>query len=281
MADVGEFSFDGYRLSYEVHGEGPRVTVLLHGLLLDANLNRGIAQALAGHDHRVVLLELLGHGRSDHPRHATVHRMDTYAEQVIALLDALELEEAVVGGTSLGANVALQAAVQAPERVRAMLVEMPVLEWAAPACGAVFIPMLLAVHFGRPLTDALASLARRLPRTGYGPIDSFVNAASMPPEEVAAILHGLLVGPTAPPVGARRRIEAPTLVIGHRRDYIHPFSDAENLVEQLPNARIVRARSPFELRTRPTRLTREIVGFLDEVWKPRVAQAVSAEPGSG
>src|SRR5689334_21436669 len=59
-----------YRLSYEVYGAGDRVLVWMHGLLLDANLSRGLARRLAAKGNRVVLLDLLGHGRSDKPRHA-------------------------------------------------------------------------------------------------------------------------------------------------------------------------------------------------------------------
>jgi pimeloyl-ACP methyl ester carboxylesterase len=268
---VDSFLFDGHELVYETHGTGPEVTVLLHGLLLDANLNRGLAQSLAVGDHRVVLLELLGHGRSDKPAHATAHRMDLYARQVIALLDHLELEQAVVGGTSLGANVALQAAAAAPGRVRGLLLEMPVLEWAGPACALVFVPLLLGARFGGPAAELLSRVARRVPRTGYGPVDALLSAASLRPRQTAAVLHGLLIGPTAPTATERREMRVPTLILGHERDAIHPFSDAENLARQMPNARLVRARSLLELRTRPTRLTSEISAFLDEVWEPRLA----------
>jgi pimeloyl-ACP methyl ester carboxylesterase len=51
-----------------VFGTGDRVLVWLHGLLLDATLNRGLARTLAAQGNRVVLLDLLGHGRSDKPR---------------------------------------------------------------------------------------------------------------------------------------------------------------------------------------------------------------------
>ena len=78
-----------YRLAYEVYGSGPRVLVWLHGLLLDANLSRGLARKLAARGNRVVLLDLLGHGRSDKPRHAGLHRMDLYAKQVLCLMDEL------------------------------------------------------------------------------------------------------------------------------------------------------------------------------------------------
>ncbi len=273
---VDRFRHDGFELVYETHGDGPRVLVFMHGLLLDSNLNRGIAQALAATGNRVILLELLGHGRSDRPAYAVEHRMDVYADEAIALLDHLGIEQAVLGGVSLGANVALHAAAAAPERIRGMLIEMPVLEWAAPVAGALFVPMLLGVHFARPLVRLATRAAGRMPRTGYGPIDSFLNTASMDPREIAAVLHGMLIGPTAPPVRAREQMEQPTLIIGHQRDRLHPFSDASNLADQLPDARLVQARSMFELRLRPTRLAAEISRFLEEIWQPQLAGEASA-----
>ncbi len=89
------------------------------------------------------------------------------------------------------------------------------------------------------------------------------------PGESTAVLHGLFVGPIAPTVEQRRAIAAPALVIGHRADFIHPFSDAKNLVDQLPFARLVQAGSMIELRVHPERLVSEIVVFLEEIWNPR------------
>jgi hypothetical protein len=82
---------------------------------------------------------------------------------------------------------------------------------------------------------------------------------------MAAVLHGVLVGPVAPTQEQRRAIQAPTLVFAHRNDFIHPFDDAVGLVKRMPNGVLVRARSPLELRLRPTRLTAEIVEFLDSL----------------
>ena len=271
----GEFVFQGIKLSYEVHGTGPQILVYLHGLLLDRYLNRPLANALAQAGNRIVLLDLPGHGMSDKPRHAAMHRMDTYADCVVALLDHLGVEKAVIGGVSLGANVALQCAAQAPDRVSGLLLEMPVLEWAVPAAGLVFLPLLMGVHYAATVFRIVGAVTRRLPKTQNWAIEGLRAPLSLEPEESAAVLHGLFVGPIAPTVDQRKLIAAPALVIGHHADFIHPFSDASNLVGQLPSARLIQATSIFELRFRPQRLTHEIAIFLDDVWKNESAGAVS------
>ncbi len=264
--ELGSFEVEGIRLSYEVHGKGPEVLVFLHGLLLDAQMNRRLADDLTELGYRVVLLDLPGHGKADKPRHASAHRMDSYAHYVVALLDELGLDQAVIGGVSLGANVALQVAVQAPNRVRGLVVEMPVLEWAVPAAAVLFVPLLVGVHYAAPVVRALGSLVSRIPRTGIGALDSFLGTMAVDPDEAAAVLHGMIVGPITPTYEERHAIEAPALVIGHQRDFIHPFTDAEHLVRQLPHGRLVQARSIFEMRVTPERLTAEIARFLGEVW---------------
>jgi pimeloyl-ACP methyl ester carboxylesterase len=270
----GSFEVDGLHIHYEDYGTGPNVLVFMHGILLDSQMNRRLATNLVAAGNRVVLLDLPGHGQSDKPRHASAHRIDSYAHYVVALLDELGIEEAVVGGVSLGANVSLQVAAQAPERVRGLLIEMPVLEWAVPGAALVFLPMLLGVHYAAPLARAVAWLARRLPRTRIGPVDSVVKTLTLDPEETTAILHGMLAGPITPTYEERHAIAAPALVIGHKIDFIHPFTDADHLTRQLPRARLVEARSVVELRFAPERLTTQIAEFLDEVWGHSVFQVI-------
>jgi pimeloyl-ACP methyl ester carboxylesterase len=270
-------TYGEYRLSYEVYGSGDRVLVWLHGLLLDANLSRTLARALAARGNRIVLLDLLGHGRSDKPRHASPHRMDLYAEQVLCLLDELALDQVVLGGVSLGTNVSLLTAVRAPERVRGLILEMPVLERAVPAAALVFLPLLLEAHYARPALRLFSWAVSRLPSTGFGPLDSLIGAVASDPDETAAVLHGVLLGPIAPTVEQRRSITAPALVLGHGIDLIHSFGDAQRLARQLPGAKLIRTRTFAELWVWPARLTAEITEFLDRVW----ADGESAEPAAG
>lgn len=263
---AGAFVHDGRRLYYEEYGDGDHLLVYLHGLLLDSNLNRTVARRLAARGYRVVLLDLLGHGRSDKPPHAAEYRMDLYVEQVLGLLDHLGAGEAALGGLSLGANVSLLTAVAAPERVRGLVLEMPVLERAAPAVAMTIVPLVIALHYGRRTARLVTGAARRLPRGAFGPLDSVLNAASLPPDGMAAVLHGILVGPVAPTFDQRAAVGLRTLVVAHGRDLIHPFSDAAALVRQLPDATLVRAHSIYELRFRPARLVGEIGSFLDTLW---------------
>jgi pimeloyl-ACP methyl ester carboxylesterase len=263
------FEHGGHRLAYTVYGEGPRTTVLLHGLLLSQKMHRPLARALARKGNRVVTLDLLGHGRSDRPRDMTAYSMPFFGEQVIGLLDHLEADEAVVAGTSLGANTTLEAAAAHPDRVRGMVVEMPVLDNALLGCAIAFTPLMCALTFGEPVMKGVSWVTRKVPTGGVWGADVLLDTVRQDPGPSAAVLQGLFFGRVAPHRDIRRTIAAPALVIGHDRDPVHPFSDSDALVSELPDARLLRADSFLELRMTPERLTTEIAEFLDHCWKPR------------
>lgn len=266
---MGAFTHDGQRLSYAEYGTGDRPVVLLHGLLLSRRMHEPLAQALAARGNRVITLDLLGHGESDRPRDAASYSMTAFGEQLIGLLDHLELDRAVVLGTSLGANTTLEAAVLAPDRLRGMVIEMPVLDGALIASTLTFLPPMLTLKYLTPLMRVVQAGARAVPRGPLGVLGNIVvDTIRQDPGPSAAVLEGLLFGRIAPPRAARRRIETPTLVIGHPRDPIHPFSDAGMLADELPNARLLQASSILELRLAPDRLTAEIADFVDRCWAP-------------
>jgi pimeloyl-ACP methyl ester carboxylesterase len=261
-------NFGQHQLNYEAYGSGDRILVWLHPILFDSQLSRGLARALAARGNRVILLDLLGHGQSDKPMEPSAHRMDLYTRQVLALLDELGVDQVVLGGISLGTNVSLLTAVQAPERVRGLVLEMPVLETAAPAAALTFVPLLLHVRYvARGPLRLISRVASRLPSSGIDPLDSLIATIGSDPNEISAILRGVLMGPIAPTAEQRRAITAPTLVLGHGIDLIHSFTDAKRLARQLPDARLIRTRTFAELWVRPARLTEEIARFLDRVWE--------------
>jgi pimeloyl-ACP methyl ester carboxylesterase len=273
---VPEFEHQGRRISYDEYGEGDRLLVLVHGLLLNKHMFDRLGPVMAAHGNRVVAVDLLGHGQSDRPPEMVHYSMTFFAQQVIALLDHLGADEAVVGGTSLGANAALTVARLAPERVRGMMIEMPVLDNALLGVSVIFTPILLGLRFGEPILKLTSSLARRVPRSNPL-LDLWMDVARADPRPSAAILEGLFLGPGAPHHDERVKIQQPALVIGHRADPLHPFSDSGMLVEELPNARMIEANSILEWRVSPGRLDRELASFLEEVWAEVPAGAPAEE----
>ena len=247
---MASFRYEGQRIAYTEYGGGPaaltasggrgrtarsapaaaRPVILVHGLLLSQQMHRPLAEDLAGRGNRVITIDLLGHGESDRPRDMWRYSMQFFGQQVVALMDHLRLDQAVVLGTSLGANTALEVASAHPERLRGMVVEMPVLDNALLWSALAFTPLLVALTFGEPAMRFLSRGARAVPRgvlAHYGNV--VLDVVRQDPGPGGAVLQGLFFGRVAPDRTERRTFRTPALVLGHRRDPVHPFSDAGQL----------------------------------------------------
>ena len=262
---MGNFLYEGHRIEYDSYGEGDRVLVLAHGLLMNRRMFERLAPALADRGNRVICVDMLGHGRSDRPEDLRLYSMPLFARQMAALLDHLQQPAAVVGGTSLGANIALELAVRQPERVAGLFIEMPVLDNALPAVAGIFAPLLVGLRLGRPVFEGISVLTSAIPRTTHL-VDIGLDWVRQRPGPSRAVLEGLLLGETAPHRAERQGISQPALIVGHHRDPLHPFSDSGMLAEELAGAQLLEASSVLEWRLRPERLDAELAAFLDEVW---------------
>ena len=262
------------RLEYTEYGSGDSWVVLLHGQLMPRRMHQPLARALAAEGLHVVTLDLLGHGRSDRPADPLVYSMTAFGEQVIALLDHLGADQAVIGGTSLGANVSLEVAVMAPERVRGLIVEMPVLDNAVEAGILAFAPLLFAARFLPFTVNGVRLVTRPIPR-GIVPFWAGIalDTLDQRADSVAAVVHGLFFGRLAPSSKQRRAISAPALVVGHPADPIHPAADAAMLAEEMPDATFVQAKSIFEWRVRPDRLNQEAAEFALGCWQAKARRS--------
>jgi pimeloyl-ACP methyl ester carboxylesterase len=105
---------NGIRMAYDVVGSGPTV-VLIHGFPLCRRMWQPQVQALAAAGFRAVVPDLRGYGESqagDRPG-----GMDLFADDLIALMDHLKIDRAVVGGMSMGGYVLLNLLARYPQRV--------------------------------------------------------------------------------------------------------------------------------------------------------------------
>ena len=105
---------DGVEIRYETAGAGDPALIFIHGWSCDRSYWRA-QMAHFAKSHRVVALDLGGHGESGFGREAWT--IDSFGGDVAAVIDELGLERAVLIGHSMGGDVALAAARRLPGRI--------------------------------------------------------------------------------------------------------------------------------------------------------------------
>jgi pimeloyl-ACP methyl ester carboxylesterase len=241
-----EVDAGGVTLSGERAGAGVPV-VLLHGLTATRRYVVMGSRALERSRHLVVSYDARGHGRSTPASEPGAYGYDLLADDLLAVLDALELPRAVLAGASMGAHTALRLALTRPERVAGLVLITPSFEPGAPRDA-----------------ESLAgwdALARGLREDG---VDGFVRAydfgkvpdamratiATVLRQRLAAHEHPLAVAdaleavPRSHPFERIEQLAAlsvPSVVVGSRdeADPGHPLAVAERYAATIPGAELV------------------------------------------
>ena len=112
---------DGVSVYYEVHGDGPKTILLTHGYSATSQMWTGQIAELS-QDHRLVIWDMRGHGRSDSPDDPALYSEPATVGDMAALLDAVGAKTAIVGGLSLGGYMSLAFNRVHPGRVEALLI---------------------------------------------------------------------------------------------------------------------------------------------------------------
>ena len=234
---------NGLHLYYEEHGGGPPL-VLLHGGLMTIELNFGVAlPALADH-HRVIAVELQGHGRT-----ADVSRSPTFphfAADVIALLDHLGIDRTDVVGFSVGGLTAYELIISYPHRVHRAVV---------------------ASAHHRNIRAGEADPARLpTPEDFEAMRDAYIAKAPDPSafDGVAERTSGLVQSFTGWTDDQLRAVLAPVLVLVGDTDFIH-VDDAEETMRLLPHGQlaVLPGTTHMDL-TRTALLASVIEAFLEQ-----------------
>lgn len=122
-------SADGVPIRHHVTGKGEPTIVLVHGWALDRSLWEALVPRLAGR-HRVVTLDLGGHGESGRQR--AQWTMGAFGEDVKAVVEAVGAKDVVLVGHSMGGPVVLEAARRTPERVKGIVLIDTILDAEQP-----------------------------------------------------------------------------------------------------------------------------------------------------
>jgi pimeloyl-ACP methyl ester carboxylesterase len=111
------FNVNGARLFYQVQGAGVPL-LLIHGFPLSGELYRGQLAELSN-EFKVITPDLRGFGKSTTPD--ANGSIVTYAHDILALMDHLKIERAIIGGHSMGGQVTLELYKEAPQRFLGMM----------------------------------------------------------------------------------------------------------------------------------------------------------------
>jgi pimeloyl-ACP methyl ester carboxylesterase len=237
-----EVTADGTVLAGEEAGEG-RPVVGLHGLTATRRYVVMGSRALERSGHRVLLYDARGHGRSQPAPDPESYTYEDLAGDLLAVLDALDIERAVLAGASMGAHTILRFALDRPERVAGLVVITPAFEpgaerdyerWDALADGLRRggVEGFVEAYGDPPVPDGFKDTVQRILRQRLG--------AHEHPDAVADALQAI---PRAAPLASWEelgRIEAPTVVVASRdeADPEHPYAVGERYAEAIPGAEL-------------------------------------------
>lgn len=146
----GDVDVDGVRIHYTRTGGGKPPFVLVHGFSDDGLCWTPVAEVLQA-DYDVVMIDARGHGRSATPEMGYDPR--TQAQDVQAVIDALQLSDPLILGHSMGAVTAVILAASYPDIPKAVLLEDPPPWWMAPAEDADEVAARNAAGFTEWLTN--------------------------------------------------------------------------------------------------------------------------------
>jgi 3-oxoadipate enol-lactonase len=186
--------------------------------------------------YRVVRWDARGHGQSGGAPVPDAYRWDNLGRDLIALADELGIDRFVAGGVSMGAATALHAAVQAPDRVVALVLVLAPTAYETRAAQADLYGAGADV-VARSGMDAYIDQLRKLPAPEI--LGEFADQYHQVPQVSEGLFPSVLRGAASsdlPAADAVRAITAPALLLPWTTDPGHPLSTSERLAELLPNA---------------------------------------------
>jgi pimeloyl-ACP methyl ester carboxylesterase len=241
----GEFlDLDGARLYYYAggsRGNGEPV-VLIHGFPTSSHLWRDVVP-LVPVGHRVVVLDLLGYGRSDQPLGRDVS-IRGHGERVLQLMEALRIERAAVAGHDVGGGIAQYLAIRHPTRVsRLFLVDSVGFdEWPTRDVKLAKASLPLTRHL--PPTWITGIVSSDLQRgyaeqeRGHHSIEQYLRPFTTPEGRDVLVEHLLALDPqeTMKLAARLKDVVAPTAIAWGAHDPFLPTSLARRLQESIPGA---------------------------------------------
>ncbi len=235
-------------MQVHLRDEGPRddptPIVLLHGTSASLHTWQGWTEALRG-QRRVIRFDLPGFALTG-PQPQDDYSIDAYARFVVAMLDHLGVQKVVLGGNSLGGQIAWATATLYPDRVERLIL--------VDAAGYPFVPKSIPLGFKIARMPMLAPLMQHtLPRSM---VESSVRSVYGDPSKVTPSLVDLyydmtlrtgnrralgvrLAQPLAMNAESIATLKLPTLIIWGGQDHLIPPDNAQRFAKDISGSQLV------------------------------------------
>jgi pimeloyl-ACP methyl ester carboxylesterase len=220
---------NGLNIYYEEYGSGEPL-ILLHGGLGAGSIQWGAHVPLLSSHFRVIMPDARGHGRTDNPGGEI--RLYALADDVIALIQALDLETPVLCGWSMGGDTAIDVGRRYSNSVKAMVVG-----GVTHRVSETYFDSLLALGVEGPGQVNTEQTEKAMSQFSA----MLQSAHSQGPDHWKTLFTQLsheMMEPTLPSLDDLRKITAPTLIILGDRDQFIPIEYAVELYQLIPNAEL-------------------------------------------
>jgi len=269
---------NGVNIHYKIYGQGEPVFILLHGFGASLFSWHEVTAPLAEYG-TVIAYDRPGFGLTERPMEwdgESPYSQDSQVELVVGLMDALDVEQAILVGNSAGGTIAMLTALKYPQRVQSLILVDPAV-YAGGGAPAWVRPLL-----GTPQMGHIGPLiARQLQSQGV----EFIKTAWHDPSKITPeILEGyqkplqvenwdkalweLTLASNESKLADRlTEFNMPVLVITGDDDRIVPTEQSVRLADEIPNAELVVipqcGHLPHE--ERPNEFMQAVTNFLSEM----------------
>ncbi len=249
-----KLAINGYTISYDKIGRGPKKAVLVHGWGSSKAWWEHLAEGLA-ETHTCYVPDLIGFGHSSKPTEPTAFNIEHQVATLAELIQHLKLGPVYLIGHSMGGMISITLAYRYPALVERIAVfnlvvtgrcgsflRMGELTLKVPLLGRSLYYLGQKVSQGRLVTyrQSFSLMLARRTRLAQPEVESFINRTypdyrALPARSFEFALRAFTTFDLRPFMA---EVEHPTLVICGREDKQIPPKDSQLLAEAMPNARL-------------------------------------------
>jgi len=230
-----EMMANGINLYYELHGPEDGETLVLSNGIMMSSASWAFQTAAISKVHRVLLYDCRGMWRSEHP--AGPYSMEQHADDLAALLDALHIEKAHIGGISYGSEISMVFAIKYPQKTQSLIVIDGVSQ-IDPLLKAQTLPWLMAAEQNNAEWLLRTSIFQNFSEAWIGSHQEYIDASVVryADLDMKSFVEMMKSFYNLDITDQLSKISAPTLIVVGEEDLIKGRKYSQIIVDQISQA---------------------------------------------